>query len=228
MKKKIFVTLLTISVILSTLFFLGGTPPSARGFYYVLWLSFFYFVFWRNQENWQLRLEQSTLGQPATFIGLGLLMILIEETFAGLAVNILHAPNLGALIASIPQYYANNFLILPGFIIAWYMLLQRYVYTRGEIFVLVGLFGVFAEKIYMHVLTIPILGVPLILPTMFTYFAVLFPSLLSLRSRETRALSGPVRYIVGFLFPILVSLPFLFVHALLSKAGLIDPTVLQR
>lgn len=228
MNKKTLTIFLVVSTLLATLFFLGGEPPSARGFYYVLWLSFFYFVFWRRQDEWRYKFRGSTLGQPATFIGLGLLMILIEETIAATTVNILHVPNFSSLLASVLQYYANNLLLLSGFIVAWYFLTKWYAYTTGEIFVLAGLFGIFAEKIYVHILVIPILGIPLILPTMFTYFAILFPSHLSSEHGNSKALSKPAKYLFGFLFPILVSLPFLFVHALLFKAGLIDPTVLQR
>lgn len=226
--RKIPITFLIASIFLVTIFFLGGDPPSARGFYYILWLSFFSFVFWKRQDRWKEKLASGRLGQPVTFIGLGLLMILIEETIAAITVNVLYVPNFSSLLAFTPQYYANNLLLLSGFVVAWYLLTKWYAYTRGEIFVLVGIFGIFAEKIYTHILTIPILGIPLILPTMFTYFAILFPSLLSLEPRNLKPLSKPAKYLFGFLFPILVSLPFLFVHTLLSKAGLIDPAVLQK
>lgn len=228
MKRNILITLLIASIFLTTVFFAGGNPPSLRGFYYVLWLSFFYFVFWRRQDRWQQKLGSIALSQPTLFISLGVLMILIEETFAAITVNILHVPSLGALLATVPQYYANNLLLLPGFVVAWYFLLKRYAFTRGEVFVLAGLFGLFAEKIYAHILSIPILGIPLVLPTMFTYFAILFPSLLSLQPGNQKSLNRFGKYLFGFMFPILVSLPFLLVHALLSKIGLIDPTVLQK
>jgi len=96
------------------------------------------------------------------------------------------------------------------------------------VFALVGLFGLFSEKIYVHVLAIPILGIALILPTMFTYMAIIMPSILSLKSQGTRQLNRPLRYLLGFVFPIIVSMPFIFVHTLLTNAGLIDPTILTK
>ena len=223
-------TVLTL-LILSTLFvasaFLGGDPSSGRGFYYIVWLTVCAVIV-KKQDELSVLLRKSPFGEFATFVGLGLLMIVIEETFAGIAVNMFGVPTFTALLASIPQFYANNLLLLPGFIIAWYILLKRYSYSRKEVLFLVGLFGLFAEKIYLHVLTLPILGIPLILPTMFTYMGIIFPSLLSLQKGGGIKLPIFPRYVIGFLFPILVSLPFLLVHALLTKAGLVDPTVLTK
>lgn len=155
-------------------------------------------------------------------------MIVIEEMFAAIAVNLVLVHNARELLASIPQYYAKNLLLLPGFIVAWYFLATRIRSPQKELFILVGLFGIFSEKIYIHILTIPILGIPLILPTMFTYIGISMPSVLSLQKMGERQLSGYVKYPLGILMPIIASMPFIVVHILLSKAGLIDPTVLTK
>lgn len=172
--------------------------------------------------------KKSLFGNFATFVSLGLVMILIEETFASIAANLVLVDKVQELLASIHQYYANNFLLLPGFIVAWYFLATRIRYTQKELFVLVGLFGIFYEKIYIHILTIPILGIPLILPTMFTYIGIIIPSVLSLQKMGERQLPNYLRYSLGILMPIIASMPFIAVHILLSKAGLIDPTVLTK
>lgn len=207
--------------------FLGGNPPSARGLYYVVWLSFFA-ALWKKRGVFESQLQKSPLGTGVTFIGLGLLMIFIEETFTGIFVNILLVSDFFSLVQSIPQYYANNFLLLPGFIVAWYVLLRRYAYTRTEVFVLVGIFGLFAERIYLHVVTIPIMGIPLILPTMFTYMGIIAPSLLSLKVTGLRRHPMLLRYTIGILFPVLVSIPFVFLHGVLTEAGIVDSTVLFK
>jgi hypothetical protein len=107
-------------------------------------------------------------------------MILLEETIAGITVNLLSAPDFYTLISKIPPYFANNLLLLPGFIIAWYILLIRYNYSKKEFFILIGLFGIFSEKIYIHILTLPIIGIPLVPVTMLTYIGIILPSYLSL------------------------------------------------
>jgi len=219
--------LLVLSVAFLVIAFLGGQPSSARGFYYAVWLTFSGWL-WKKRERLSLWLQARPLPEFPLFVGLGLVMILVEETIAGVAVHLLSVDSVGQLFAVVPLYYFNNLLLLPGFIVGWYVLLKFCAYSRTEVFVLVGLFGLFSEKIYIHVLTIPILGIPLILPTMFTYMAIIMPSILSLRSQSTRPLNRPLRYLLGFVFPIIVSMPFIFIHTLLTNAGLIDPTILTK
>ena len=218
---------LITSVLFVVVAFLGGEPASARGFYYLLWLSFTGWV-WARRDTVGPWLRSRPLPEFPLFVGLGLLMIILEETLAGILVHLLSAPSAAELLGAVPQYYFNNLFLLPGFIIAWYLLLKLCDYSRTEVFVLVGLFGLFAEKIHLHVLAFPILGIALILPTMFTYMGIILPSLLSLRSHGTRRWHWSIRYSVGFLFPILVSIPFLMVHGWLTEAGFIDPGILTR
>lgn len=122
-----------------------------------------------------------SFGSFLTFLLLGISMILLEETIAGITVNLLSSENLTSLLSKVPPYYANNLLLLPGFTIAfWYILLRRYSYTQKEFLILVGLFGIFSEKIYIHILTLPIIGIPLAPVTMLTYIGIILPSYLSL------------------------------------------------
>ena len=216
-----------LSALFCTVAFLGGEPSSARGLYYIIWLSLSYYLF-KKREYISVYLRRSPFSGFVTFVGLGIIMILVEETFAALAVNLLRVSSFFELLASIPQFYANNLLLLPGFIVAWYFLASRIAYTRKEIFILVGLFGLFSEKIYMHVLTIPILGIPLIPITMLAYMGIILPSLLSLRETGTREVPSYVRYFIGILFPIMMSVPFFLIHGYLVGLGYIDVTVLSK
>ncbi len=228
---KVILIALGLSVIFVVLGFLGGEPASARGFYYAVWLLATAWL-WKKRDRLGAWLQRQSLSDFALFMGCGILMILAEETLAGIFVNLLSAKSLGELLASIPPYYANNLLLLPGFILAWYLLLRRYAYTNAEVFTLVGLFGLFSEKTYLHVLNFPVMGGALILPTMFTYMGIIIPSVFALRSRRAitpvRTLNRPLRLLVGFVFPIIVSIPFVFIHTLLTNAGLMDPTILTR
>jgi hypothetical protein len=177
----------------------------------VAWLSFTYFV-WSQRELLQKKLQKSPFGGFFTFIALGVSMILLEETLAGITVHLLSSSDIYTLLSKVPPYYANNLLTLPGFIIAWYILLKRYHYSQKEFFVLIGLFGLFAEKIYIHVLTLPIIGIPLIPVTMLTYIGIILPSYLSLTKQSEKSIHPLWRYSLGLLFPILISLPFLVIH----------------
>lgn len=226
MPKSLFI-ITCICLIWVTIMFLGGTPSSARGLYYVIWLSFTYLV-WKKREPLRKKLQKSPFGSFLTFLLLGIMMILLEETFAGITVNLLSAPDLYTLLSKVPPYYENNLLLLPGFIIAWFILLKTYKYSQKEFFILIGLFGLFAEKIYIHVLTLPIIGIPLIPVTMLTYIGIILPSYLSLWNPWEKTLHPLLRYTLGFFFPILVSVPFIIIHNSLADLGYIDPSILTQ
>ena len=226
MPKSLFIITL-LSLIGVTIMFLGATPSSARGFYYVIWLSFTYLV-WMKKDLLRGAFQKSPFGSFFTFLLLGISMILLEETIAGITVNLLSSENLTSLLSKVPPYYANNLLLLPGFIIAWYILLRRYSYTQKEFLILVGLFGIFSEKIYIHILTLPIIGIPLAPVTMLTYIGIILPSYLSLDKEWEKRLHPILRYSIGLLFPILVSIPFLALHGFLSNLGYIDPSILTH
>ena len=226
MDKRILAALV-LSVTFLAAAFMGGDPPSARGFYYVTWLAFIWLL-WKRRGPLETWLQSRTLPDLFLFVGLGLIMIIIEETIAGITVHLLSVKSPTELPVLVAQYYANNLLRLPGFIIAWYILLKRYEYSRTEVFTLVGLFGLFSEKIYIHVLTIPIMGIALLLPTMFTYIGIILPSILSLPAHDTRRQKSVGRYFTGLIFPIVMSMPFVFIHTLLTNAGWLDPTILAR
>ncbi|MCA9357427.1 hypothetical protein KC872_04395, partial [Candidatus Kaiserbacteria bacterium] len=81
-------TLLILSTLFLPIAFLGGEPASARGFYYLIWLYLFA-LFTRKQSFFENLVNQIPFSDATKFIGLGILMIVIEETIASLAVNIL-------------------------------------------------------------------------------------------------------------------------------------------
>ena len=78
------------------------------------------------------------------------------------------------------------------------------------------MFGLFSEKIYVHVMTLPIIGIPLVPVTMFTYIGIILPSYLSLTAQGEKVLHPHLRYALGFFFPILTSIPLILVHTYLS------------
>jgi hypothetical protein len=75
-------------------------------------------------------------------------------------------------------------------------------------------------------MTLPIIGIPLVPVTIFTYIGIILPSYLSLSVQGEKSLHPLIRYAVGFFFPILVSMPFIALHIYLSSLGYIDPSVL--
>ncbi len=171
--------LLAISVVLLNVIFLANR--SFISFYYVIWLGGVGVYFMKHRTAIESRLASWNISHFPKFLLIGLGMIILEETFAGFSMHLAEFPSPAKMIVGILQFYAFNLLALPGFVIGWYVLLRRYLYGEREIFILAGLFGLFSEKIYMHVLSFPIAGILLILPTMFTYALIIAPSVVSFR-----------------------------------------------
>lgn len=194
-----------------------ASAHSFMALYYIIWVLGCGTLIWKNKTKLEALLQKSPLPPAVTFVGLGILMILLEEAFASFAVNLSSVLTLSAYGVFLLKFWATNLFALPGFIIAWYILLTKFSYSRQEVLILVGLFGLFAEKIYLHVITIPIMGILLILPTMYTYAIIITPSLLSLRKEKLgqKNLNVIMRYVLGFIFPIIISLPFIITVSIL-------------
>lgn len=185
--------------------------------YYIVWVGVVGPLVWFNRVKLEEKLSAWGLSSFPKFLLLGIAMILSEEVLAGLSMNLHISKDPAFLIHGISQFWAFNLLALPGFIIAWHVLLSRYVYTKREVFMLVGIFGLFAEHVVEKVAGNPIAGALLILPTMFTYAIIIAPSLLSFRAvGERKELGFVKRYVFGFLVPVLVTLPFIAVLAYLK------------
>lgn len=217
--------LVIVSTLVVTIIFLS--LDSARGFYYIFWLGCSYKI-WKHRDSLRKLFLKSPFWKSATFIGLGIGMIFIEETFAGVSVHLLWSESIIELIKKIPPYYANNLLTLPGYIIGWYMLLSRYRYTQREFFFLVGCFGIFAEKTFNYTFSLPIIGIPLLVVNFFTYIGIILPSYIFLGNPGKHILHPIIRSPLGFLFPILISVPLIFIHTYLAELGYIDPSILSQ
>ncbi len=111
MDKRILAVLI-LSVIFLAAAFMGGDPASARGFYYVIWLAFIWLL-WKKRGPLEIWLQSRTLPGFFLFVGLGLMMIIIEETIAGITVHLLSVKSLSELPALIIQYYASDILPTP-------------------------------------------------------------------------------------------------------------------
>lgn len=186
---------------------------SIMALYYALWVLGFGTLIWKKRDLLEAFLQKSKFPPFVTFVSLGILMILVEEAIASFCVNFTTAMTFESYGGFLLKFWATNLFALPGFIIAWYFLLTKIVYSRKEVLVLVGFFGLFAEKIFVHVVTIPLMGILLILPTMYTYAVIIAPSLLSFQKEKLgqRSVGVVARYTLGFFIPIIFSIPFILV-----------------
>jgi hypothetical protein len=220
---KLFFALLICSIIF--LILVSISTHHFLALYYVIWIFGVGGWLYRNKESVEKKLLNLNLGSAKKFILLGLLMILLEETLAGISMHLASVHNIFELVIGILQFYAINFLALPGFIIAWYFLLKRYEYSRKEVLILVGLFGLFAEKVYFQIISNPVAGLFIVLPTMCTYAIIITPSLLSFKADNQKQIFPILKYTLGLIMPVIFSIPFIAVAIILKThyPGLFPP-----
>lgn len=213
--QKIVLLLLVLSLIFLTLISLNAHHFLAL--YYVVWVGGIGSFIWKNRQQIEDVLAAWKVRRFQKFLFLGVIMVLLEETFAGISMHLATSRDIHYLIVGVLQFWTFNLLALPGFIIAWYLLLVRFYYTRKEVFVLVGLFGLFAESVGAKIIANPIAGAALILPTMFSYVIIITPSVMSFRKNEEgKQLPPSLRYMLGCIVPIIVSLPFIYILSILK------------
>ncbi len=204
--KKTIITILVISIILLNVILIIN-DGSFLATYYLIWVLLIGKLLWKYRSRVETYLVSLKVGDFKKFLFLGLGMVLCEEIIAGTAMNLGIADSVGDILLGVRQFIAFNILALPGFIIAWYILLKRYIYTRPEVFILSGFFGILSEKLFRHT-EHPIMIALLILPTMFTYAIIIAPSVMSFRGLGAKPKSKVVRYMLGIFFPFVVSVPF--------------------
>jgi hypothetical protein len=204
--QKTILVLLVISIVLLNVIFIS--EGRFLGFYYIFWLGAVGMYVWKNRISIEQKLSSWNIGRFKKFILLGVFMILLEEIFAGISMHLGVTWTTLGFVIGILQFWALNIFALPGFIIGWYLLLSRIQYSRKEVFILVGIFGLWSEKVFIHVTENPIAGTLLILPTMFTYALIIAPSIMSLSIREIKKIPWVFRYILGLTVPFIVSIPF--------------------
>lgn len=194
---------------------------SFQPLYYVLWVIGVGGYVYRNHEALEQRFQRWNVGPFKKFLLLGIGAILTEEVFASTSMHLMRyitTGNFSTYFHDVLQFWALNLLTLPGLIIGWYLLLKWFSYTRKEIFILAGLFGLYAEKIYQHIVAYPTIAWLLIVPTVFTYGVIVSIPALSVDTMRGRNTNSFVRYLLAFVIPFICIIPFIAI-ALYIKAN---------
>ncbi|MDE1874776.1 MAG: hypothetical protein KGI79_01785 [Patescibacteria group bacterium] len=196
---RLFLWLTGISIVALNILVIADAH-SFFALYYVFWLGIIGLVVWRYRTAIERALQSWRLNGFLKFVVLGIAMILIEETIAALS-------NSGDVL----QFWAFNLLTLSGFVVGWYLLTRWIAYGKREVFVLAGIYGLYAEQILQKVVAVPIFGVLLILPTMAAYMLIIAPSIMSASKGRGRHLNAIFRWILALVVPVVVSVPFIFI-----------------
>jgi hypothetical protein len=180
-------------------------------------LSVYYFLFtgvtgwyvWRHREWLRARLALPSKHPLLKFMALGYGAVLFEEIIAAFANHVTKESfDVAVLLTRIPQFWALNILAFTGFILGWYWLSRRYRYSPRELFYLAGLWGIYAEHIYIGG---PIMFAALLAPSILTYGLIITPALWSVTEGGKRELFAPFKYVLTYAVILLFSLIPIFI-----------------
>ncbi|PWB38724.1 MAG: hypothetical protein C3F02_02330 [Parcubacteria group bacterium] len=214
--RKIIIPLI-ISVLLLNFYFISVAHYIVF-VYYILLLGGGGILLWKYREqlsnillNWKLR-------PLIKFVLLGYSAVLTEE----ILVALVHALNSGASLTGwgqlILQFWAFNIFAFTGFIFGWYFLYRRYRYTSANLFFIIGLWGLYAEKTLSYLRTDFWGAILLILPTMSVYNLIIAPALASLPPAPDNRVKTWKKclysFIISFVFSLLpvIALTYLRAH----------------
>jgi hypothetical protein len=170
--------------------------------YFFIWLGGFGLFLLKYRERIIARLARWNVSPAAKFIILGYGAVLTEEFIVALVHSLTEGFELMRFGVLILQFWNFNIFAFTGFIIGWYFLLKRYRYSMIDIFLIAGIWGLYAERVIAHLLHLSIESIGtlfFILPIMCTYNLVIAPAILSMTQRGENELSFWKKYPYSFL-----------------------------
>lgn len=166
-----------------------------RFVYYYIWLIVFGLPLWFFRKQVALVLQNWQAPDWLQFFLLAYGMVLLEEIFAALVNNLSEGFNVWLYLKRIGQFWAFNVLAFTGLITATWLLFRYIQYTQWDMLFLVGLTGLYSERIILllpYQLQTFIVFAPL---TFFTYALILYPALMNRKEGKLkRTLLLPLRY----------------------------------
>ncbi|MBU1197046.1 hypothetical protein KJ765_00885 [Candidatus Micrarchaeota archaeon] len=186
--------------------------------YYVIWVAGFGGFGWLNREKIAAAIRSLPGTRFSKFVALGFGTVLLEETFAALPYAISEGFTIMLYAQRILQHWAFNLFTFTGFVFGWYFLLSRYGYSGREVFLLAGIWGLYAESVIYSVFTNP-LAFFIFTPVMvFTYGLIAWPPFLSFGATGSRQLHPALKYPLTMLALYLFSVvPILVLGVLLNN-----------
>lgn len=172
---------------------------------------------WLNRDRLAEQLPRWQLPRFPRFLLLGYGMVLIEEVFAALFNHLTEGFAFPLYLQRIAQFWALNIFAFTGLIVGWYILLRFTRFTPTEVFLLAGLFGLYAEKTLTFISN-PVLFFILAPLNITVYGLIMTPATLSMgQSLPDRSLPRLLRYPLALVIPFLCSLIPVFILTVLRE-----------
>jgi len=175
---------------------------------------------------WRFRIRISAILQGWQMVGwrkfflLAYGMVLLEEIFAALFNHLSEGFNFWVYLQRIAQFWAFNIFAFTGLIFATWFLFTRIQYSLKEMFFLIGLTGLYSERV-IFLLPTEFLAFLVFAPIMvFTYGFILSPALMSVNpyGYQRRTLPAFLRYTLLIIVWFLFSMPPIWLLGILRSS----------
>ncbi|MFH1256622.1 MAG: hypothetical protein V1494_05005 [Candidatus Diapherotrites archaeon] len=182
---------------------------------------------WIYRQKIRAFLGAWKLGGFKKFLLLGYGMVLLEEVLVALVHSLNEGFTLALFLQRIGQFWAFNLLAFTGLILAWHLLTSRIKFSFNEAFYLVGIFGLFSERVIFLIFSNPAAFAFAAAPMIFVYGLILTPALFS---AEKTGIEGKkeihplLKYALSLVLPFLLAIiPILILSALRENFPLAFP-----
>jgi hypothetical protein len=161
------------------------------------------FPMWIFTYLFQKPLKRLAKGVPfsVSFIGFGVLFGLLTEVFA-IINNRSLPPEKRILLSPDPVLDLVYGVFYYALLIAtWYLLIKAFTYSKTEVFIITGIYGIFTEEVgqvFLRIFTVPVVGFLYAIIVSFVYG--IFPMLAYMVSEEklgARKSSIVIRFLVA-------------------------------
>jgi len=162
--------------------------------YYYVWLIVFGLPLWFFRDKASATVKNWKLNRHIKFFLLAYGVVLLEEIFAALLNNMSEGFSVWLFFQRVGQFWFFNILAFTGLIFAVWFLYNRFEYSFAEMFSLVGLTGVYSERIIFYIPAewqVFIVFAPIVV---FTYGLILSPAMLSVEVGSRKRLNLLLRF----------------------------------
>ena len=188
-------------------------------YYFIVWILVIGSLIWCFRQLIKNRVSTWRTSPLFKFIFLAYGMVLFEELIAAFSLHLSEGFYLPLYLERVGQFWLLNILAFTGIIFATYFLYTRLRYSQTEMFMLIGIWGLYAEHTYVAIFGNPIAFLALLPFIVITYGLIFTPALWSIGRPGTRHMNPVIKYFLTFLvFFVFSILPALAINHIRTNA----------
>ena len=157
------------------------------------------------REKVQMWLHKWRFNSFFKFLILGYGAIMLKDLIKALFITLAEDFKIELFFTRVIQLWTVDTVALTGFILGWYFLMTRILFSEYEAFYIAGIFGLFSEDIIVFLFANPVSFLFLAPLEICSYGILIMPAILSVENKGNRNIISFLKYIVAVLIIIAFS-----------------------